>query len=124
LFTITGTENILANGPPIDEDWWDNGSSDDGSEDSVNLEGRKKQLHAGKEKRFRNCGLETWWRTQQAWRARDPRMVMPSRSPSPKVKRDLIKALSGSRQFELPRRVPLKDLIGAYTDVWNGDASE
>jgi hypothetical protein len=118
------TENILANGAPTDEDWWDNGSSDNGSEDSVSLEGSKKPLHAGTEKRFRNCGLETWKRVQQAWRARDPRVVMESRSQSPKVKRDLVKALSGCRQFDLPRRLPLKDLIDAYTDVWNGDASE
>jgi hypothetical protein len=68
--------------------------------------------------------LETFLRVQQAWRARDPRLIMQSRSPSPKVKRDLVKALSGCRQFDLPRRLPLKDLIGAYTEVWNGDASE
>jgi hypothetical protein len=126
------TENILADGPPREEDWWESDSSDDddGSEDSVSLEGgeteegSKKQLHAGREKQFRNCGLETWRRVQQAWRARDPRAVKISRSTSPKVKRDLVKALSGVRQFELPRRLPLKDLIGAYTEVWNGDASE
>jgi hypothetical protein len=125
------TENILANGPPRDEDWWENEDSDDGSEDSASLEeGSKKQLHTetavqpGTEKRFRNCGLETFLRVQQAWRARDPRLIMQSRSPSPKVKRDLVKALSGCRQFDLPRRLPLKDLIGAYTEVWNGDASE
>jgi hypothetical protein len=125
-------ENILADGPPREEDWWESDSSDDddGSEHSVSLEGceteegGKKQLHAGREKHFRNCGLETWRRVQQAWRERDPRAVKISRSTSPKVKRDLVKALSGVRQFELPRRLPLKDLIGAYTEVWNGDASE
>jgi hypothetical protein len=122
------TENILADGPPREEDWWESDSSDDGSEDSVGLEGEeagsKKQLDAGREKQFRNCGLETWKRAQQAWRARDPRAVKISRSTSPKVKRDLVKALSGVRQFELHRSLPLKDLIGAYTEVWNGDLSE
>jgi hypothetical protein len=121
------TENILANGPPRDEDWWESDSNDDGCEDSVILEGEeesKKQPQSGAEKRFRNCGLETWRRVQQAWRARDPRAVMLSRSTSPKVKRDLVKALSGVRQFDLPRRLPLKDLIDAYSEVWNGDASE
>jgi hypothetical protein len=124
-------ENILAAGPPREEDWWESDSSDDGgSEDSVRLEGgeteegSKKQLRAKRERKFRNCGLETWWRAQQAWQSRDPRAVKISRSTSPKVKRDLVKALSGVRQFELPRRLPLKDLIGAYTEVWNGDASE
>lgn len=116
------TENILENGPPREEDWWESDSSDnDGSEDSESLEGEegfKKPLH---EKQFRNCGLETWWRVQQAWRSRDPRAVKISRSTCPKVKRDLVNALSGVRQFELPRRLPLKDLIGAYTEVWNGD---
>jgi hypothetical protein len=109
-----------------DEDSWEIEGSDDGSEESASLEGSEKQLHTetvvpGTEKPFRNCGLETFLRVQQAWRARDPQLIMQSRSPSLRVKRDVIKALSGCRQFDLPRRLPLKDLVGAYTEVWNED---
>lgn len=114
------TEYILANGPPRDEDWWESASASscDGSQEEGHQE---KELNGDGGKRFRNCGLEAWRQVQQAWRARDPSHTKTQSSkPRPSIKRDLVKSLSGCRQFELPQQLPLKDLISAYNDVWNG----
>lgn len=75
--------------------------------------------------RFRNRGLETFEQVQQAWR-------IPSSSASPDVyekrktsyalRRDVVKRISNQRQAELPKVLPLKDVIGAYTSMWHGDS--
>jgi hypothetical protein len=129
FFFVLFSEKILVNGPFRDEDWWENESSDGGfelehedSEASKDSNNKQTQPDAATGKRFRNCGLETFRQTQQAWRVRDPQVTILSRSPSANIKRDLVKALAGCRQFELPPRLPLKDMIAAYTEVWNGES--
>jgi hypothetical protein len=140
LLPLAIPECILQNGPPRDEDWWEDVSSSDGeseneseSKESANRQSELNGESSGgesREKRFRNCGLEAWSQVQRAWRVKIPSTTTKitkatlSKSASIMLKRDLVKGLSGCRQLDLPHRVPLKDLIGAYAEVWNGYTSE
>lgn len=73
--------------------------------------------------RFHNCGLETWEKTRAAWTARPDNVVVQA-SRQPVNRKELEKALkkaSSLRTYELPRRMPLPDLIDSYVTVWNGE---
>ena len=125
------TENILVNGAPKESDWWDQESSDEDEDDESQGSARdsgsaptEASTHA-KGVKFRNCGFETWAQVQEAWRSSGPDTVKEctaTTSPSPILKQELVKSLSGRRMFDLPQRIPLKNLIGAYNDIWNGDS--
>mmetsp|Transcript_475 Transcript_475/g.655 ORF Transcript_475/g.655 Transcript_475/m.655 type:complete len:178 (+) Transcript_475:49-582(+) len=120
--------NFLAGGPPQDDDWWSDASSTSSFVEDTKKAREHEEINSSK-RAFRNRGLETWRKTREAWNEASANGV----SPSPKAKcktlsrfrrRDLVRNLLAQRQFVLPQRMNLKELIGVYMEVWNGDSSD
>ena len=127
LSDISSVENILADGAPREQDWWGNGGFwdvDEGVEIDLDAEEPDPETRV-----FRNRGYETWVQVQHAWRKRTGETASstakahasPDKS-SASLKRALVKQLSDYRQFELPRRIPLQDIVTAYHGVWFEDS--
>jgi hypothetical protein len=75
------------------------------------------------QKKFHNCGLETWEASRKAWIAKPEGETRRNASRTPVNHKELGKILSKAsslRTYELPRRTPLKDLVESYVTVWNG----
>jgi hypothetical protein len=80
-------------------------------------------------RKFRNCGLETWEVARARWNARPDGADATKRKGSasnkaPVSQKELGKILTKAstlRTYELPRRVPLNNLIESYVNVWNGN---
>jgi hypothetical protein len=123
-------ENIRS-APPAAEEWWEDvaGESDDGHdyEDAHSDDGHSEGYETivikslSRQKRFQNCGLETWLRVREKWTRRTVETLPPR--PTPAEYAQLVKGLTKSsslRSYELPRRMALSDLIGVYNDIWDG----
>ncbi|EEC49638.1 predicted protein [Phaeodactylum tricornutum CCAP 1055/1] len=132
-------ENILIDGAPRGADWWqdtvhrrgsaeveaqaqqnDEGGSTQAEE--INIKTPFEESHGEELKSFRNCGLETWVQVQQAWRRPSGMETGRARIPVRKLKQELVKRMSEYRKFDLPHRLPLKDVIEAYTETWDGES--
>lgn len=75
-----------------------------------------------KERRFCNRGLETWRRGRKAWceEGRSRWDGKKKAKPIPaSFQKELVKCLADRRAFELSQSIPLRDMIEAYTIVWN-----
>jgi len=118
-----------------ESDWWEeenDGSSDDESvgESTISKSSfSSKEISPGsappplKERKFCNKGLQTWNQGRQAWRdeGRTHFDAKNKAKPIPAAfQKELVKCLGDRRQFELSQRIPLRDMIEAYTIVWSG----
>lgn len=113
------TEHFLIHGAPKESDWWENRAALE--EDSAPEEAKNEGVIA---KQFRNLGLETFLLVQQAWR--EPSLSAAStRTPSPSfaLRREMAKHMD-RRRFDLPKKVPLSDLVQVYNQIWYGDESD
>jgi hypothetical protein len=136
---FSSAENILIDGAPRGADWWqdtvhrrgsaeveaqaqqnDEGGSTQAEE--INIKTPFEESHGEELKSFRNCGLETWVQVQQAWRRPSGMETGRARIPVRKLKQELVKRMSEYRKFDLPHRLPLKDVIEAYTETWDGES--
>jgi hypothetical protein len=86
----------------------------------------KSSMDSTTPKKFHNCGLEVWEVARARWNAR-PEGANASRKSTHKSsvsRKELGKILTKAstlRTYELPRSVPLNNLIESYVNVWNGD---
>jgi hypothetical protein len=114
------SENFLK-APLSESDWWESDADDSSSTASSSEEDEGKEA-----RRFRNLGLHTWSQGRKAWREAGREDYVPKiRQPIPSsFKKELVKCLAQRRQFELSQRIPLGDMIEAYTEAWNGGSSE
>lgn len=72
-------------------------------------------------RRFHNCGLETWNKAREEWKKRTVETLPPK--PTPAEYNQLVRGLikhSAQRTYELPRKMALSDLIDVYNDIWEG----
>lgn len=70
-------------------------------------------------RRFQNRGYDAWEKARAVWR--EPTATFrPSKQP---VRREQVirGVMSGKRQYELPNRMTLTDMIKIYNDVWNAE---
>ena len=73
------------------------------------------------QKKFHNCGFETWIRAREEWKQQTVERV-PQRAAlvdRAQIVKGLRKATS-QRTYELPRNIALPDLIQMYDDIWDG----
>jgi len=113
-------ENFLK-APLSEVDWWESDVDDASSTASSSEEDEGKEA-----RRFRNLGFRAWSQGREAWREAGRKDYVPKLHhplPSP-FKKELVKCLAQRRQFELSQRIPLRDMIDAYAEVWNDSASE
>lgn len=128
---------------PGESDWWKEteeasmgGTTDDTSLISSGVSGESidesiekvasSDSSSSTNKKFHNCGLETWEAARAAWTAKPEKKT--SESPvshlsynmDRKALSKILSKASSLRQYELPRRTPLKNLIESYVLVWNG----
>lgn len=97
-------------------------SMDESMEDKL----EKSSSTAGTPKRFHNCGLQTWQIARARWTARPKGTDFNKKADfiKPVNQKELKKILtkaSALRTYELPRRVPLNNLVESYVDVWSGE---
>ena len=86
------------------------------------------------ETQFHNRGYEVWEQCRDAWRnsviSEDEGIEVAAvvRSPRKQLsnsqRRYVVAGLTRQREFQLPRRIPLSDLIGLYQDIWHQDSSD
>ncbi|EEC42529.1 predicted protein [Phaeodactylum tricornutum CCAP 1055/1] len=133
---FSSAENILVDGAPRGADWWQDTvaghkmeaqaqQNDEGGTtqaEDINIETTFEESRGEELKEFRNCGLEAWVQVQQAWRRPSGMETDRARIPVRKLRQDLIKRMSECRKFDLPHMIPLKDVIEAYTETWDGES--
>jgi hypothetical protein len=71
--------------------------------------------------KFHNCGFAAWELGRVEWRKQTVATRPPKPSPV-KVEHVARGIRQGSRQFDLPGPMRLKDLIDVYTVVWDCDS--
>ena len=131
LFLETSIENIRERPPTADEWWEDVGTSDtidvyhEENKDKINPDGPAKVVInavSTANKKFHNCGHETWVAARQEWNQRTVENIpeRPALTERSQIAKGLRKATS-QRTHELPRNVALPDLIRIYNDIWEGD---
>jgi hypothetical protein len=171
--SVDSLENILVSGPPAEMDWWEEESSSSSSdeEEEIDLDEVSEQYEEeevqvpatgssksesssvnpassaestrSRRRRFRNVGLETWEKANEAWKAGSLNTSSISSSsggsssaspiaatipsaptPSNATRRELMKGLSGSRQYEMKHRVALDTLVAIYNEMWTEEWSD
>jgi hypothetical protein len=122
---------------PLNSSGVSNESLDDSTAESKRATEDVDSNSTGNNKKFHNCGLETWEAARAAWRARpatvgdkdssksgrSSSLMSVTRSQQPPSKKELSRMLAKAdnlRTYELPRRIPLKNLVESYVVVWNG----
>mmetsp|Transcript_8750 Transcript_8750/g.21356 ORF Transcript_8750/g.21356 Transcript_8750/m.21356 type:complete len:200 (+) Transcript_8750:192-791(+) len=124
-------ENIREN-PPTADEWWEDKSSSDTinvsrevEDDEIGHNGSTKIViktpASSCQKKFHNCGFETWTRARHEWKNQTVNSV-PER-PALVDRAQIIKGLrkaTSQRTYELPRNIALSDLIQMYDDIWDG----
>ncbi len=124
-------ENIR-DGPPKAEEWWENVGAPDSIDvyhevehDKNSPDGERKVVintHvSSRDKKFHNCGYETWVRAREEWKQQTVDVVpeRPALTERSQITRGLRKAMS-QRTYQLPRNVALADMITMYNDIWDG----
>lgn len=70
---------------------------------------------------FHNCGYDTWEVGRAEWRV--PIVIERPPRPPPIRYEQIARGLQdGSRTFELPGRMRLKDLVALYAELWDCDS--
>eukprot|EP00545_Synedropsis_sp_CCMP1620_P010508 CAMPEP_0119010576 /NCGR_PEP_ID=MMETSP1176-20130426/5103_1 /TAXON_ID=265551 /ORGANISM="Synedropsis recta cf, Strain CCMP1620" /LENGTH=192 /DNA_ID=CAMNT_0006963261 /DNA_START=64 /DNA_END=642 /DNA_ORIENTATION=- len=123
-------DNILCNGPPSEAEWWGEElfilqtRSRDEEDTTSTMEWSSSDDSTSKAnsqpQRFHNCGFTAWETGRAEWR----KQTVAKRPPKPaSVRHDHVARgiRQGSRQFDLPGPMQLKDLIDVYTEVWDCD---
>jgi hypothetical protein len=91
--------------------------SDESQEKYVELAVKSSQN--SESRRFQNRGYDAWEKARAVWR--EPTATFrPSKQP---VRREQVirGVMSGDRQYELPNRMTLTDMIKIYNEVWNAE---
>jgi len=137
---------LIDNIPIEEKDWWTRNSnfkadekvdSSSATADSGELEKSNadkgsdagtKDVAAADETTFHNRGLEIWEQCRDAWRSGSKESdgeEVSSRSttspPKPMSKKQREKVMSNvtkHREFKLPRRIRLDEMINIYTEIW------
>uniref|UniRef100_A0A7S1DER6 Uncharacterized protein n=1 Tax=Cyclophora tenuis TaxID=216820 RepID=A0A7S1DER6_CYCTE len=112
-------ENFLENGAPSESEWWYVGSKDEeDKDDSVASPMQNSSSSADSQKEFQNCGLNAWEQARAEWRK--PTVHKLPQKPPPVRKDEVVKGLMKvSRQYELPGRMRLKDMVALYNEkIW------
>ena len=119
------TENILK-APPSASEWWEECTPStedaDAEESESHSSSDQPNKSAGSEdsesRRFQNRGYDAWEKARIAWRT--PTTTKPRKKPLPVKRETVIRGVtSGSRQYELPGRMTLTDMIGVYHHIWS-----
>ena len=122
VFSLVGfAENVLVKGPPSEAEWWGEESS---SPEEVSCSTEKDSSSDESSRRFQNCGYHAWKRARSEWR-RETVEKRPSRPPP--VRRDQVARglRQSARQYELPGRMKLKDVVTIYAaDIWDLDPED
>lgn len=124
LHTLGWTDNILLNGAPVEAEWWGEESlvlrtRDD--EETMEWSSSDNDSASKGGPKFHNCGFTAWGLGRTEWR----KQTVATRPPKPApVRLDQVARgiRHGSRQFDLPGPMKLKDLIDVYTEVWDCDS--
>eukprot|EP00560_Eucampia_antarctica_P008247 CAMPEP_0197824008 /NCGR_PEP_ID=MMETSP1437-20131217/1326_1 /TAXON_ID=49252 ORGANISM="Eucampia antarctica, Strain CCMP1452" /NCGR_SAMPLE_ID=MMETSP1437 /ASSEMBLY_ACC=CAM_ASM_001096 /LENGTH=165 /DNA_ID=CAMNT_0043423471 /DNA_START=63 /DNA_END=560 /DNA_ORIENTATION=+ len=120
-------ENILNDGPPKTEDWWEIRHSKE--ETDVNTCETEKESDTSVEDpmiaedsesvgNFQNVGLIHWKLARQAWRV----CTVETRPPHPPPVRydEVVRGLCQvQRTYELPGAMTLPDIISIFGDIWD-----
>lgn len=123
LFRRT-TENILK-APPSASEWWEEAThpSEDADNEESESQTSTEQLmkssssEESESRRFQNCGYDAWEKARTEWR--EPTATSFPSKPPPVRRAQVIRGItSGKRQYELPGRMTLSDMINVYTDIW------
>ena len=126
---------ILSSTPIEEKDWWTNTSvSVDESSSTTDSPVEKDASMDSTESQFHNRGYEVWEQCRTAWRgdrdesAEQQQVSTPTRR-SPKAlttyqKRQVTANLARQREYNLPRRLRLDQVVGIYQDIWSQGGSE
>jgi len=130
-------ENILPTGAPRESDWWgtddevsvideDDAEKDDEIAKSSCSSPKRSTDVSLTSRRFKNCGFETWKQAREAWLVEGTLPVERKSTAvmSKAAKRELKKGLTNNRQFELKQNMSLKDIVGAYNEIWSEEPTE
>ena len=130
---FSNIENIRPHAPKESE-WWPEETAIESSfescdADSLNSGGVSERIETiivkanpSDTQTFHNCGLETWLHARKEWKRRTVEVLPPR--PRPPDYNQLVRGLkrhSIVREYQLPRRMVLSDLIDVYTDIWAGE---
>jgi hypothetical protein len=118
------TENILK-APPSASEWWEEATHP--SEDADNEESesqtsieqpiKSSTSQESESRRFQNRGYDAWEKARTEWR--EPKATSFLSKPPPVKRAQVIRGItSGKRQYELPGRMTLTDMINVYADIW------
>mmetsp|Transcript_11996 Transcript_11996/g.34368 ORF Transcript_11996/g.34368 Transcript_11996/m.34368 type:complete len:204 (+) Transcript_11996:114-725(+) len=125
-------ENIRERPPTTDEWWEDVGAPDtidvypEVTDDNTGDDGSPKVVMNARvsshQKKFHNCGFETWIRAREEWKQQTVETVpeKPALLERAQILKGIRKATT-QRTYELPRNVALPDMIRIYNDIWDGD---
>ena len=78
---------------------------------------------SSRQKKFHNCGFETWVRSREEWKVQRVETVLEKPNFADGERSQIAKGLkkaTSQRTYELPRYMALSDLINVYTDIWDG----
>ena len=78
------------------------------------------------EMHFHNRGQQVWEHCRNEWRSYSPPLASPPRKPTKPLsgmqRRAVLSGLSRQREYALPRRIRLEELVGVYQEVWHQDS--
>jgi hypothetical protein len=91
--------------------------SDESQENSAELAVKSSQ--DSESRRFQNRGYDAWEKARAVWR----KPTATFRPPKQPVRRAQVirGVISGKRQYDLPNRMTLTDMIKVYNDVWSAE---
>jgi hypothetical protein len=120
----SATENILK-APPSASEWWEevtHPSEEVDNEESESQTSSEQPIKSSKSKesearRFQNRGYDAWEKARTEWRE-ETATSFPSKPPPVKRTQVIRGITSGKRQYELPGRMTLTDVVNVYTDIW------
>lgn len=121
----SATENILK-APPSASEWWEEvtrlseDADNEESESQTSSEQPNTKSSRSQEsetRRFQNRGYDAWEKARTEWRE-PTAMSFPSKPPPVKRTQVIRGITSGKRQYELPGRMTLTDVVNVYTDIW------
>lgn len=132
-------EKLLPLGAPQESDWWEevnnNELATDTSNDSSNADNDSEEDPTSIQgaRRFRNCGLATWNQTRSVWKdyhepdspaangqsSTELRSIAKANALTKSQRKELMRAISSHRTYQLKQRVGLKDMIDTYNEMWS-----
>ena len=134
------TASVLSCVPIEEKDWWVTNTEQLNEEEDSTLDAPDDELQKlsadennttqdSGETQFHNRGYEVWEQCREAWRngsstteqaesTTTPRKS-PTRPLSGMQRRSVLMGLSRHREYNLPRRIRLEEVIGVYQEIWH-----